>query len=64
MAHELPSIDQLRDAAAAQGIHPSDDDLEAVQGFLRVLVPAFAELEQLVPLDMPPAAMFLPIEAP
>ena len=64
MAHDPPSIDQLREAAAGQGVHPTDEDLEAVQGFLRVLLPAFAELEKLVPRFLPPAAMFLPTEEP
>jgi hypothetical protein len=49
MSYDVPSIEELRRQAHAQGIHPGDDDLERVQGFLTVLFPQFAELEQLVP---------------
>lgn len=62
--HSPPSIGALRAAAAAQGVHPTDEDLEAVQGFLSVLLPAFAELEELVPPFLPPAGMLLPSEEP
>jgi hypothetical protein len=40
------SPDFLRQLAARQGIHPSDDDLEAVRGFLEAIVPALARLER------------------
>lgn len=59
-----PSIEHLRAVAALQGIHPSDEDLEAVQGFLRVLLPAFDGLEALIPDGTVPAAMFVPTDAP
>jgi hypothetical protein len=61
---EVPTIDQLRDAAAQEGVHPDDADLEAVQAFLRVLVPQFRALERLVPADTVPAGMFVPTERP
>lgn len=49
-----PSIELLRELAAAQGVTPTDDDLEAVLGFLRVLLPAFRELERTIPPDAEP----------
>lgn len=64
MSDELPSIDYLRAAAALQGVHPADDDLRAAQGFLNVLLPAFAELENLTPEGTVPAGMFVPTEEP
>lgn len=59
---DVPSIDTMRELAALQGVHPTQEDLEAVQGFLAVLLPAFRELEQLVPPETVPAAMFVPTE--
>ncbi len=64
MADEAPSIEYLRAAAALQGVHPSDEDLEAVQGFLSVLLPAFSELETMTPAGTVPAGMFVPIDQP
>jgi hypothetical protein len=56
----VPSIDVLRALAAAQGVHPTDADLEAVQGFLAAILPALAELEAELPADAVPAGLFLP----
>ncbi len=50
---EPPSPAELRRIAATHGVTPTDEDLEAVRGFLAVLLPAFEELERLAP---PPAA--------
>lgn len=58
----VPSLAELRQVAGAQGVSPTDDDLEAVRGFLTVLLPAFAELERLVPPETVPAGLFLPGE--
>ncbi len=53
-----------RTRAAEQGVHPSDEDLVRVREFLVALLPAFEELERLVPADAAPAAQFLPQEEP
>jgi hypothetical protein len=58
-----PSLGELRRLAEAQGVAPTDEDLEAVRAFLAVLLPAFEELERIVPADTVPAALFLPAEA-
>jgi hypothetical protein len=58
----VPSIEELRAQAALQGVAPADADLERVQAFLAVLLPAFEELEALVPPDTVPAGLFLPVE--
>lgn len=47
-----PSPAELRQIAERQGVAPTDEDLEAVRAFLAILLPAFEELERLVP---PPA---------
>jgi hypothetical protein len=47
--HETVDLDLLRALFERQGVAPEDDDLAAVQGFLRTLLPALEELERLVP---------------
>ena len=41
-------VEFLRTLAAEQGIEPSDDDLEAVLGFLDVILPDLDRLEGLL----------------
>ncbi len=38
-------LDLLRAFCERQGVSPEDDDLAAVQGFLRVILPALEKLE-------------------
>ena len=57
-----PSLGELRRLAEAQGVAPTDEDLEAVRAFLAGLLPAFEELERLVPPATVPAGLFLPTE--
>jgi len=45
------SLDFLREFAARQGVEPSEEDLEAVQGFLDAILPALERLEQLLEAD-------------
>ncbi len=59
-----PSLDELRREAARLGVEPSDEDLERVRAFLAVVLPAFEELEELIPQEVPPAAVFRPEEEP
>jgi hypothetical protein len=47
-------LDLLRALCARQGVAPEDEDLEAVQGFLRAILPALEELERLVPDEIAP----------
>jgi hypothetical protein len=49
MASESSSVDRLRELAQAQGVSPSDDDLEAVLDFVNRLLPALDELERRLP---------------
>jgi hypothetical protein len=58
----IPSLAELRTLVEAQGVTPTDRDLEAVRAFLEVLVPAWEELEGLIPPDTPPAGLFVPPE--
>lgn len=53
----VPTADELRALAALQGVAPTAEDLEAVRGFLAVLLPAFEELERLLPADTVPAGL-------
>jgi hypothetical protein len=54
------SLAELRSLAEAQGVAPSDEDLEAVRGMLAGL--RFDEIERLVGPDTVPAGLFLPVE--
>jgi hypothetical protein len=58
----IPSLAELRSLVEAQGVTPTDEDLERVRAFLEVLLPACEELERLIPPDTPPAGLFLPPE--
>ena len=60
MSSQSSPLSLLRQLAEARGVSPSDDDLEAVLGFLNVVLPALDELERLVPPDMAPAGLYLP----
>ena len=59
---EPPSIEVLRAVAAQQGIHPQEVDLEAVRGFLAVLLPQLAALEAKVSVETVPAGLPLPVD--
>jgi hypothetical protein len=50
-----PSLAQLRMLSEAQGVTPSDEDLEAVRAFLEVVLPAFDEMERMIPPGAAPA---------
>jgi hypothetical protein len=56
----VPSLDELRALARAQGVDPTDADLEGVLGFLRAVLPALRELEEGTGRNVPPAGMYLP----
>jgi hypothetical protein len=60
MPARVPSADELRASAAAIGIDLTDDDLERLLGFLRVLLPQIDELQHVVPRDIAPAALYRP----
>jgi len=47
-------ISFLRALAERQGVEPTDEDLEAVAGFLETMIPALEELEELLPADAAP----------
>jgi hypothetical protein len=44
-----PSVELLREAAAQQGVFAADEDLAGVLGFLEVVLPRLAEIEQRLP---------------
>ena len=56
----VPSLEELRALARAQGVEPTDADLEGVLGFLRTVLPALHELEEATGRDVPPAGLYLP----
>jgi hypothetical protein len=51
---ESSPLRQLREAAAAQGVHPTDEDLEGVRDFLDRILPVLAEIEERVPPEAVP----------
>ena len=42
-------IERLREEAAAQGVSPTDEDLEAVLDFVARILPALEEIERRLP---------------
>jgi hypothetical protein len=54
METESSPLHPLREAAAAQGVHPTDEDLEGVRDFLDRILPALAEIEDRLPAESPP----------
>jgi hypothetical protein len=54
----VPSVEALREAARAQGVEPTDADLEAVRGFLATILPTLAEIESGLGPDALPTALF------
>jgi hypothetical protein len=48
------TIERLREAAEQQRVHPSDEDLEGVLGFVTRVLPALAEIEERLPPETPP----------
>jgi hypothetical protein len=49
-----PSLEVLRAAAEAQGVEPSDEDLEGVRDFLTRILPALHEIERRLPPETAP----------
>lgn len=54
------SLAELRSLAEAQGVAPTEDDLEVVRGMLAGL--RYDEIEALVRPETVPAGLFLPVE--
>jgi hypothetical protein len=50
----IPSVEHLREAAAAQGVHIDDADIEGVLDFLTRIMPALREIEEQLPPETPP----------
>jgi hypothetical protein len=48
-----PSIEFLREVAAQQGVSPEREDLVAVLGFLELVLPRLAEIEERLPPETP-----------
>lgn len=58
----LPSLDVLRALAAAQGVHPTDVDLETARTFLEGILPALGEIERSLARELPPVDPFASTE--
>ena len=54
MGAQSNDLSFLRALADRQGVEPTDEDLEAVLGFLAGILPALEELEKLLPADAAP----------
>ncbi len=48
-----PSVEFLRAKAAQQGVFVEHDDLVAVLGFLEIVLPKLAEIEERLPPEIP-----------
>ena len=60
----MPSLEELRSLARALGIEPEDEDLETAATFLSAILPALREIEEQIPPETRPAALFMPGEEP
>jgi hypothetical protein len=58
----VPSLEELRALARAQGVDPSDEDLVAASVFLETILPALREVEEGIPSGTAPARLFAPSE--
>jgi hypothetical protein len=54
----VPSRDLLRELARLQGVEPTDDDLDAVGGFLAAILPALEAIEEALEPQTPPAGLW------
>jgi hypothetical protein len=54
MGTESNPLSALREAARLQGVEPTDEDLEAVLGFLDRIFPALADIEERLPPETRP----------
>ncbi len=59
-SNPVPSLDELRSLARALGIEPDDEDLEAATAFLTSILPALRVIEEELPPETRPAALFMP----
>ena len=53
MSSDPTLLSALRETAAQQGVHPTDEDLEGVIGFLEVVLPKLADIEERLPPETP-----------
>lgn len=53
MLSESSEIERLREAAAAQGVSPTHEDLEAMLDFVARILPALEEIERRLPPETP-----------
>jgi len=54
MGTESNPLSALREVARLQGVEPTDEDLEAVLGFLDRILPALAGIEERLPPEAIP----------
>jgi hypothetical protein len=54
ISSESIPLETLREQAALQGVSPTDEDLEATQSFLEVILPPLRELEERIPPEIRP----------
>jgi hypothetical protein len=50
---ESSAIERLREVAEAQGVSPTNEDLEAMLDFVGRIVPALEEIERQLPPETP-----------
>jgi hypothetical protein len=50
----IPTLEHLREAGAAQGVHAEDEDLQGALEFLTRILPALREIEERLPAETSP----------
>jgi hypothetical protein len=54
MESHSSSVEALRQVAKAQGVEPSEEDLEAARGFLDAILPELVRIEETLARDDEP----------
>ena len=54
MSSDLSLLSALRETAAQQGVHPTEEDLQGVLDFLTRILPALEQIEERIPQDIAP----------
>jgi hypothetical protein len=54
MGSDLSLVSALRETAAQQGVHPTEEDLQGVLDFLTRILPALEEIEERIPPEIDP----------
>jgi len=54
MSSDLSLVSALRETAAQQGVHPTEEDLQGVLDFLTRILPPLEQIEERIPPEIAP----------